>query len=82
MTTQAIDEGSLQAHRFEDPKSYFRQLYYQALDIAHGEVERRFQQRRGIPVAAALESMLLKACNSDGSMEDLLNYIPRKLIFH
>lgn len=65
------DQGSHPPHRFEDPKSYFRQQYFEALDIARGELERRFLQRRGMPVAAALESILIKACNGDGSVEDL-----------
>ena len=64
------DEGSSQAHRFEDPKSYFRQQYFEALDIARGELE-----RRGMPVAAALESILLNACHGDIAVEDLPNEI-------
>ena len=57
------DEDSLPVHRFEDPKSYLRQQYFEVLDIVHGEMERRFLQRRGMPIAAALASTLMKACN-------------------
>ena len=51
-----LDEASCHAHKFQDPKSYFRQQFFEALDVARGELEARFQQRRGMPVAAALES--------------------------
>ena len=40
-------------HIFEDVKAYFRQLYYQALDVASEELKRRFDQNRGMHIAAS-----------------------------
>ena len=55
-----MDSGST-AHTFDSPKSYFRKAYFEVLDTAGGELKRRFQQERGMPVAAVLEKMLLDA---------------------
>ena len=66
-----FDEGSTQGHRFEDAKCCFRQQYFEALDTASGELEKRFQQTRGMPVAAALERTLLQACNNRDSILDI-----------
>lgn len=52
------------------------------LDIACGELERRLLQRRGMTVAAALKSTLVKACNGDGSEEELpsvINLYPKEI---
>ena len=73
-----FDEGSSQAHRFEDPKCYFRQQYFEALDTASGELEKRFQQTRGMPVAAALERTLLQASNDRDTILD----IPEEIKFY
>ncbi len=50
-------------HIFEDVKAYFRQLYYQALDVASEELKRRFDQNRGMHIAASVEKTLLDGCN-------------------
>ena len=50
-------------HKFEDVKAYFRQLYYQALDVASEELKRRCDQNRGMHSAASVEKTLLDACN-------------------
>ena len=41
------------------------QQYFEAIDKVKGEISSRFQQKRGMPVAAALESILLNAFVSD-----------------
>ena len=50
-----------QANIFTSPKHYFRQLYFEVLDTVAGELRHRFQHDRGLPVAAALENLLLCA---------------------
>ena len=72
------DEGSLPHHRFQDPKSYFRQQYFEAMDIACGELERRSLQRRGMPVTTALESILIKDVME---MEVWRTYWVRSIVF-
>ena len=39
-------------------------MYFEALDTVSGELERRFQQKNGLQVAAALEKLLLDAVNN------------------
>lgn len=59
-----IDHGTSQGYRYKNPKAYFRQQYYEALDMTAGELQNRFQQTRGMPVAAVLENTLLNAVNN------------------
>ncbi len=66
-----INEGSTMSHRFDDVESYFRQQYYEALDTASEELQKRFQQTRGMPIAVALEKTLLKASNDHDSGNDI-----------
>ena len=58
-----IDDGE-PAHRFETPKAYFRQQYFELFDLARGELKRRFWQKNGLPVAATIEKLLLEAANA------------------
>ena len=53
-TPRRFDGHSSTTHRFDDVKVYFRQQYYEALETASGELKRRFQQTRGMPVAVAV----------------------------
>ena len=57
-----IDDGAT-PHSFKDPKSLFRKHYFEALDIVIGELKNRFNQTRGMPLAAKLEKMFLDAAN-------------------
>ena len=69
-----IEHGTSQVHRFKNPNAYFRQQYYEALDMAGGELHNRFQQTRGMPVAAVLENTLLYAINNtEGPFNDDIN---------
>ena len=45
------------------PESYFRQQYYEVIDLLSSELRRRFQQKRGIPIAAMIEKLLIHATN-------------------
>ena len=50
-------------HVFSTPESYFRQQYYEVIDLLSSELRRRFQQKRGIPIAAMIEKLLIHATN-------------------
>ena len=57
---------------FDSPKSFFfRKAYFEVLDSAGGELQNRFQQKRGMPVAAALEKMLLDATQASDNPQAL-----------
>jgi hypothetical protein len=58
-----IDDGA-PAHVFESPKSYFKNQYFEVLDLVTGELKKRFQQERGMPVAAVMEKLLLDAAQN------------------
>lgn len=62
---RTLDEAASTTHRLENPKSFFCQQYYETLDLINGELVRRFQQKRGMPTAAALETLLMKSFNED-----------------
>ena len=50
-------------HVFSTPESYFRQQYYEVIDLLSSELRRRFQQKRGVPIAAMIEKLLIHATN-------------------
>ena len=53
------------------PSHFFRKAYFEVLDSAGGELQYRFQQKRGMPVAAALEKMLLDATQASDDPQAL-----------
>ena len=57
-----IDDGEAPV-LFSDPKSYFKQQYFEILDLLVNELKRRFQQKRGLPVMSVLEKTLLDSAN-------------------
>ena len=69
-------DGSTPAHRFATPQDYFRKQYYEVLDIVTGQLEQRFKQAKGMPVAEKIESILLKAANGECcSLPDLQQHL-------
>lgn len=58
-----LDEASSTSHEFTSTESYFRQQYYEVLDLLVNELKRRFHQKRGMPVVVAIEKLLLDAAN-------------------
>ena len=71
--------GGESSHRFESPKSYYWQQYFETVDLVHGKLTHDFQENRGTPVAALLKRLLLDATNgivSDNShtLENLKLY--------
>ena len=64
-----MDDGEPN-HEFKDPKALFHQQYFEAIDFGfYEDLKHRFQQESGMPVAATLENILLKAANGDVSEE-------------
>lgn len=62
-----IDSGST-AHQFDNPKVYFKKQYFEVLDVITAELKHRFQQERGMPIAALLEKTLLDATKGSVSV--------------
>ena len=58
-----FDEGE-NPHRYIEPKGRYRHIYYEALELVAGEVERRFDQP-DLRVIKDLESLLLRAANGE-----------------
>ena len=59
---QHIDEGSESFHP-QTPKDYFRQQYFEVLDILVNELRRRFKQE-SLTVLHEIEDILISSCNS------------------
>ena len=68
-TTQIQETTQKTSHSFDTPQSYLRKQYFEALDLLINELKRSFQQKRGLPVVAAIEKTLLDAAN--GSLEQV-----------
>ena len=73
-----LDEVSSTSHEFTSTESYFRQLYFEVLDLLINELRRRFQQKRGMPVVVVIEKLLLDAANGNLDSTD----IPEELQLH
>ena len=67
-----LDEAGLSSHEFSSPECYFRQQYFEVLDLLVNELKRRFQQKRGMPVVATIEKLLLDAANGKRTIDDTL----------
>ena len=57
------DEGG-QAHQFADPKARYRQGYFETLELAAGDVEKRFDHK-DIHTIKEIETLLLNAGNGE-----------------
>ena len=60
-----LDEASSTSHEFISTESYFRQQYFEVLDLLVNELRRQFQQKRGMPVVVIIEKLLLDAANGN-----------------
>ena len=56
------DEGT-QPHHYTSPTARYRQAYFQALDHAGGEIDKRFDQS-GLSVVQEVESLLIDSANN------------------
>ena len=63
-----VDDGQV-SHRFENPQAYFHEQYFETIDLIREEIQHRFQQTRGMPIAAFLETFLLDSTN--GALGDV-----------
>ena len=59
-----LDSGS-NPHQFTSPCDYYRQIYFEACDLLQQELCDRFDQSELLPPVLAMESLLLKAANSE-----------------
>ena len=65
-----LDDSFSSGHRFSTLESYFRkQKNFEVLDLLISELQRQFQQKRGMPVVAAIERVIMNAAN--GTVDDL-----------
>ena len=65
-----FDDG-LSAGEFHDnPKAFYKQSYYEALDLIVSCIEDRFKQP-GYRIYSSLESLLSKACKQEDQVSDL-----------
>ena len=70
-----LDDGE-QPHCYEVPKDRYRHAYFEVLELAYGEVERRFDQA-DFQIMEKLESLLIKVANGEVAHPDesLLKYL-------
>ena len=59
-----VDEGS-HPHRFSSPKDLYRQAYYEVLDLAVGELQKRFKQS-DLNIVRDIETLLINSANGNG----------------
>ena len=64
------EEGEADSEFHTDPKAYFRQLYYEAVDLTVSSIKDRFQQP-GYEVYSKLEQLLLKSCQGQDVTTEL-----------
>lgn len=58
-----LDDGS-NPHRYDNPKDYFKQQFFEALEQAVGTLENRFEQKN-MTIVKEIESLLLNAANGE-----------------
>lgn len=73
-----LDEANSTSHEFSSTESYFGKQYFEVFDLMVSELKRRFQQKRGMPVVAAIEKLLLNAAN--GTMESM--ELPEEILLY
>ena len=57
------DEGGY-AHEYDDPRSTYRHAYFETLELAAGEVEKRFDHEDLVTIKE-IETLLMKAANGE-----------------
>lgn len=67
------EEESLDGHVHESPKEFFKQQYFEALDLIINCIFNRFDQP-GYKIYSSLENILLKSCRNEG-IEDIMNEV-------
>ena len=64
-----IDDSAASVHEYATPEDFYRRQYFEVLDLLINELRRRFQQKRGLPVVAVLEKVLLDSANGESNLE-------------
>ena len=64
-----IDDSAASVHEYATPEDFYRRQYFEVLDLLINELRRRFQQKRGLPVVAVLEKILLDSANGESGLE-------------
>ena len=74
-----LDDGE-QPHCYQGPKERYRHIYFEVLELAYGEIERRFKQP-DFHIIQNLESLLIKVANRETVQpeESLLNYLEKDI---
>ena len=57
-------EKGANGHALSTPEDYFRKQYFEVLVLLINELDRCFQQKRGLPLIPVMEKTLLDAANS------------------
>ena len=65
-----FEEGTSQGFYHDTPKDYYRQYYFEAIDVLVNCIQERFDQP-GYKVYVRLESLLIKACKNEDFEEEL-----------
>ena len=61
-----FEAGAMNSHHYpEDPKSHFRQQYFELIDLLDEQISRRFKQDN-FDVARSLENFLIQSANRSG----------------
>ena len=70
-----VDDG-VQPHCYKSPKDRYRHMYFESLELACGEVERRFKQPDFL-IIEKLENLLITTANGENTetVEALLKYL-------
>ena len=66
-----FDNGS-DPHSYQSPKDYFRQIYFEVIDLIQNEIKHRFDQN-SLKVPMLVQNLLLKSANWDGKEELLVD---------
>jgi len=75
-------DGTAAPHSFDTPKDYYRKQYFEVMDGILTEINARFQQKRGMPIAATLEKLVLCAIQSDMPSQHLPDELKRTWTFY
>ena len=67
------EEGSSSGDFHETPKNYYKQHYFEAIDLLINCIQERFNQP-GYKVYSTLECLLMKACKNE-DLEDELKFV-------
>ena len=67
-----LGEEGAPGHSFRTVESYFRKQYFEVIDLLVNELQTRFMQKRGLPVACTVEKVLISSANrASTANEDL-----------